>query len=214
MSLARTYSTVITTIGTITIVLAPAFWPGIASAIGAAVWAVVYGGMWLHAQSFDAATQLPVVLPWNQDDGWIPWAIVLMGVGAGIKGIRGAAAMAIVWIPMLLWPSFQIGLGTAVTASSPQDYWNKHWTHECYDDASTAPDWDGKYASICKYTPIAGNNLPNFITDPYGKVLSVFPNGDTSQKASNSAQSKCVTTTKTIIKDNGDTTVDSSTVCT
>lgn len=175
MSFWRTYSAISTTIGAITIVLLPAVFPMIAIPIGAIVWVITYFFLWGQGQSFDPSAQLPYISAFPPGDGWIPWAIVFIGVGAGIRGITGAIGMAVVWVPLFLLTNFTIDMGTSVYADTPLDYYKSKWEQSCYTDFGGKPDHEGNYAQICKFTPLYGQALPTFITDMYDKVLTVIP---------------------------------------
>lgn len=144
----------------------PAMVPEIAIAIAIIGWPIVYAVMWL----FSLGHSLTADLPWAVlEPGSIALGGILFAAFIGIFfGFNGAVAMVISWAPAFLLPGYMLMLGVAVEHDGG---WGKY-VYDKYQD----PGCDLSYSATCHYRPIAGEQLPSFVTPRYKEnILQVIP---------------------------------------
>lgn len=95
-------------------VMVPLLAPPAFIALGAIGWPIAYLVIWIKASGFDPVNSVPWVTVTYIDT---PTALVvtfLLSLVGLIRGVAGAAAMAIVWGPALFLPMYLLNLGVAV----------------------------------------------------------------------------------------------------
>jgi hypothetical protein len=148
--------------------LLPLAVPSAAIAVSIVVWPIVYVVIYFLSDGFDITQHLPWYIA--DPNRATVTLIVFMTIMGLVRGISGVLAMATIWIPFFLLPTYLLNLGVAVENPSG---WIGYVFDNYQDDCSNNR---GYY--ICKYTPIDGRKLPTFVQDNSvgtERVMSVTP---------------------------------------